>query len=119
MEYKVTRQYARDVEMPLAEFNSLADMRFFAEVKLQSDAEFHVTAIYRLYQDNQLLDEINRGKINSAGVPARYFSDEDVQNIPLNAYQVVSQELANAPTPCANFIELKDARLFIENKLPA
>lgn len=118
MQYKITRQYARDVEMPLAEFNSLGDANFFLTAKLESDAELHVTAIYRLYKDENLLNEINRDKINVFGVPARYFSEEGVQSIHPNAYKVAAQDLVNSPEPCANFIELKDARLFIERKLP-
>jgi len=119
MQHTITRQYARDVEMPLAEFNSLGDANFFLTAKLESDAELHVAAIYRLYKDGNLLNEINRGKINVSGVPTRYFSDEGIQSVHPNAYKVAAQDLVNSPEPCANFIELKDARLFIEKKLPA
>lgn len=118
MQHKITRQYARDVEMPLAEFNSLGDANFFLTAKLESDAELHVTAIYRLYKDEKLLNEINRGKLNVSGVPTRYFLEEGMQSIHPNAYKVAAQDLVNSPEPCANFIELKDARLFIEKKLP-
>lgn len=119
MQHKITRQYARDVEMPLAEFNTIGDANFFLTAKLESDAELNVAAIYRLYKGVNLLNEINRGKINVSGVPARYFSDEGIQSVHPNAYKVAAQDLINSPEPCANFIELKDARLFIEKKLSA
>jgi len=118
MQYKITRQYARDIEMPLAEFQEVADARFYLKAKLESDAAFNVTAIYRLYVDGKLLDEVNRGKINTAGIPARYFADEGIQHMKPDAYKVAAQDLVNAPVTLAHFIELKDARLFIEKKLP-
>jgi hypothetical protein len=118
MQYKITRQYARDIEMPMAEFDNVAEAKFFVKIKLESDSALHVAAIYRLYHNKELLDEINRNKITVSGVPEWYLSPKGPQSIHPNAYQVAVQDLVNAPTVCANFIELKDARLFIEKKLP-
>ncbi|MCD6039731.1 MAG: hypothetical protein K0S27_1131 [Gammaproteobacteria bacterium] len=117
MQYKITRQYARDVEMPLAEFHEAREARFFMKAKLESDAEFHVTAIYRLYNGSTLLDEVNGSKIPISVGAARYFTEE-VPGVFSDRYKVAIQDLMGAPQVSANFIELKDARLFIEKKLP-
>jgi hypothetical protein len=116
MQYKITKQYARDIEMPIAEFDLLAAARFFIKVKLECDAKLHVAAIFRLYRDKELMDEINHGKISTSGVPKRYFSDEG-WTVGMHAYQVVVQDLVHSPVLHAVFIELQDAYLFIEKKL--
>ncbi len=117
MKYKITRQYARDIELPLVEFDDQVDAQFFIKIKLESDRQLHVAAIYRLYHDKKLIDVINHGKLNVSGIPEHYFSDEGTQHIHNNAYKIDAQYLNNPATPSGNMVELKDARLFIEKKL--
>jgi hypothetical protein len=117
MQYKITRQYARDVEMPLAEFDAAADAKFFLKVKLAQDAELHIAAIYRLCKDGELLAEINKSNINVAGIPARYFLEEENQPVQPHFYKVAKQVLSSMPVFCMKFIEIKDAKLLIEKML--
>ncbi len=57
MLYKVTKQYARGSDAPVAEFNELNDAKLFIEAKLQADARLKVKITYRLFEGIELLQE--------------------------------------------------------------
>jgi hypothetical protein len=118
MQCKVTRQYARDKEILLAEFNELNHAKQFIQIKLSTDAQFNVAAIYRLFDSGKLVEEVNRGKINVAGIPPQYFIKDEIQYESLeHELQVFAQYLNKSPSKCAEFADIKDARLYIEKCL--
>lgn len=115
MKYKITKQYARDVELPLAEFCVYDDAIFFLERKILSDDEKYIKLIYRLFDNQKLLKEFNKEKINSAINVAQYASgDRDLPDS-LGSFKVSKDNLVIHVF--AAFTDLMDAELFIEDKL--
>lgn len=115
MKYKISMQYARGVENPLAEFSEQKDAEFFIERKCLSDDEKNVILIYRLFDNQKLLKEFNKEKITSRIDPAQYAEGDMYFPKSLSPYKVSKDNLtAHA---LAVFTDLSDAELFVEDKL--
>lgn len=115
MKYKVTKQYARDVETPLAEFCEYDDASFFIERKLLSDEEKNLKLIYRAFDNYKLLKEFNKEKITSPINTAQYAEGDSYLPNSLGPFKVSKDDpAANA---LAAFTDLNDAELFVEDKL--
>jgi hypothetical protein len=115
MKYKITAQYAKDEEKPLAAFCEYNDANFFLERKFLADEERGLILIYRLFENQKLLKEFNKEKITSRINAAQYAEgDRDLPD-PLGPYKISKDNLtAHA---LASFTNLKDAELYIEDKL--
>src|SRR5690349_9215851 len=113
MKYKITKQYAKDAENPLAEFCEYNDASFFLERKLLSDEEKKLIIIYRLYDNYKLLKEFNKEKISTRINTAQYA--EGNRDLPdsLGPFKV-SKDDSRSPALAA-FIDLNDAELFVED----
>jgi hypothetical protein len=120
MQYKTTRQYARDEEKPLAEFCDLNDARIFIERKLFSDEMQKLRLIYRIFNGTKLLNEFNREKFDSTIYKPQYASgDRDLPDSFLNSFKIIKEIAGTTEKSFAEFSNLNDAKLFIEAKLVA
>ena len=59
MQYKIYKQFPRDDERLCAQFNDLADAKFFLEKKVEADAALKIKVIYRLYKGHDVIQEIS------------------------------------------------------------
>lgn len=114
MKYQITKQYAKDTEKLLAEFNEYSDAIFFIERKLLSDKEKHLNLIYRLFDNQKLIKDFNKENITSKISPAQYAEGDNFLPHSLGPYHVSKDQAVN---PLAAFIDLNDAELFVEDKL--
>ncbi len=115
MKYKITKQYARDSEHPLAEFSEHQDAIFFIERKVLSDDERSLKLIYRLFDSDKLLKEFNKEKITSVISAGQYASGDRDLPISLGPFKVSKDN--SAVHAIAGFSDLEDAELFAEDKL--
>ena len=115
MKYKITKQYAHDNEKLTAEFRHVEDANFFIERKSMSDAEQKIKLIYRLFNDQQLIKEFNKEKINSIIRPGEYAEGDTYLPDNFGRYKISKTNFANEAH--AAFVELNDAELFVEDKL--
>src|SRR5690349_4910461 len=115
MKYQITRQYARDLENPFAEFTEQNDAKFFLERKLLSDNEKSQLLIYRLYENHKLISEINKEKIQTRINNAQYAEGDRDLPYSLGPFKVCKE--AVTASAIAAFSELSDAELFVEDRL--
>lgn len=115
MKYKITKQYAKDIENFLAEFSVYNDAIFFIERKLLADEEKGITLIYRLYDDQKLIKEFNKEKITSRIHSAQYAEgDRDLPDS-VGSFKVGRED--QEISILAIFTDLSDAELFVEDML--
>ena len=116
MHYKITEQYARGEEKPIAEFCELDDAQIFVTKKISNDEMQHKKIIYRLYDDSQLLKKFNPENI-SIGY-ARYAEEDlDITNTIHFLFNVMIQTGDSLERKnIANFNDGNDANLFIIGK---
>lgn len=115
MKYKITKQYAHDTEKLIAEFRDSDDAKFYLERKIISDSEKNIKLIYRLFDDQKLIKEFNKEKINSFILSGKYAAGDNFLPDSFGHYKISKDNsVAHAH---AGFIELNDAELFIEDKL--
>jgi hypothetical protein len=115
MKYKITKQYARDLETPLAEFCECDDASFFIQRKLLSDEEKRVKLIYRLFNNQTLQETFNKEKITFSVNAAQYANGDRDLPSSLSPFKVSKENsVAHA---LAAFIDKEDAELFVEDKL--
>ncbi|EKD54246.1 MAG: hypothetical protein ACD_60C00105G0004 [uncultured bacterium] len=71
MLYKITKQYARGTDIPVAEFNDMNDAKLFVSAKQEEDAKLRVKVTYRLFEGLDLLQEFTESagstSISSSG----------------------------------------------------
>lgn len=118
MQYKVTKQYARDSESPLAEFNDINDAKLFIEEKIDLDALLNTKIIFRLFDRDHLINEFNKEKINVPISRAQYAEGDAF--IPKSfsfSYKVTGQSQQAVEKPLAEFNNVEDAKIFINAKL--
>ena len=115
MRYKITEQYARGEEKVIAEFSELNDTRIFIAKKLVNAEEKNQKIIYRLYDDSELLHQLNKEKIPIAY--AKYADGNGDLNIVQFPYKVmIKTENSSEKKGIANFSDKNDASLFIINQ---
>ncbi|WP_019215422.1 hypothetical protein [Legionella tunisiensis] len=116
MRYKITEHYARGEEKLIAEFHELNEARFFIAKKplLMRKQE---KIIYRLYDDNELLHELNKASISITH--ASYAEgNSDFNNAAPLIFQVMVKTMNSLEKEIiAQFHDKHDAKLFIECKI--
>lgn len=63
MLYRVTKQYGRGGESPVAQFDNMKDAKALIQEKLLEDERFRVKATYRLWEGMDLLREFTEADI--------------------------------------------------------
>ena len=116
MSYKITEQYARGEENPIAEFSEINDAKLFITKKSAVDDEQDKQIIYRLYDDSELLQEVNKKRISIAY--AKYAEgDCDIQNSVRFSFNVKVQPPHSLERKnIAALNDKNDAELFIIGK---
>lgn len=119
MQYKITKQYSRDDELPLAEFHNLEDAQLFIDKKSAIDEKHYIKLIYRIYDPNKLLFEFNKEKINGPIKKGLYADQErDLPISFMNAFKIIIKPYPeNKKNILAEFNNINDAKIFIEAKL--
>lgn len=67
MFYKVTKKYGQGPETPGESFKTLDEAVAFAQQSAESDAAMKIQTIYRIYEFDDLLREIDSTKIEIGG----------------------------------------------------
>jgi hypothetical protein len=88
MLYRVTKQYTRGGDTPVAEFNDANDAKLFINARLELDARLKVKVIYRLFESGELIEEFSessseQGSASSSGAGTQQRSS--FQPTPFNA----------------------------------
>lgn len=116
MNYKITGQYARGEEKPIAEFHQLNDANIFLDKKISNDEIQHKKLVYRLYDESELLKKFNNEEIS---VTYAQYEDGDSDFInPMPFIFNVVMQIANSieRNSIANFNDENDANLFVMGK---
>lgn len=117
MQYKISKQFAKDSESSLAEFNELNNARLFIDAKISSDETKNVILIYRLFDNEKLLNEFNKDKFNIPIARAQYA--EGYVDLPqrfASPFNVMKKsDIGNILI--GKFCAIDDAKIFIEAKL--
>ena len=113
MNYKITEHYARGEEKLIAEFNELKEARFFITKKSSIDEPERKKVIYRLYDDQELLCELNRESISVTH--AKYAEGNgDFNNATPFIFQVMIKTMDSLERKAiAQFNDKNDAILFV------
>lgn len=116
MNYKITEQYSRGEEKVIAAFAELHDARFFIITKSSIDDEERKKIIYRIYDDCDLLHEVNTASI-STGYSKYAEGNGDLNNTAPFIFQVrIGTADSLERTEIAQFHIKTDANLFITSK---
>ncbi|WP_115222792.1 hypothetical protein [Legionella donaldsonii] len=117
MRYKITEHYARGEEKLIAAFNKFNEARLFMAQKASIDEEAKKKIIYRLYDDNELLHELN--KTNISITHAHYAEGNgDLNNAAPFIFQVMAKTAESLEKEMiAQFNDKKDAKLFVVCKI--
>lgn len=117
MKYKMTEQYAKGEEKPLAEFSDLNDAKLFVAGKSYSDEVAHERRIYRLYDTDQLLAEFNKEKIQAIIERAQFAEgDRDLPDSLSLPFKITRRLENKKEIVLAGLDTIEDANLFIANK---
>jgi hypothetical protein len=116
MTYNMTEQYARGEEKPIASFNELNDATNFMAKKSSIDEGERKKAIYRLYDDTDLLQQLNRDGIITSNA-AYADGNRDFDTMPPFACKVMFQLVDTTERKSiASFNDKNNAKLFVINK---
>jgi hypothetical protein len=112
MKYKVTKHYLKTKEGLIAAFSDLNDARVFIAKKITHDEMNRTKTIYRIYDDNELVQEFNN--------EVQAFSDPEDAETYSNAQFIfnVRVQLQNSleRITIAYFNDKEDADLFVTGK---
>lgn len=115
MNYTITEQYAKGEERILAEFDEWRDASLFITKKAAKNEEEKKKALYRLYHEDDLVQELNKESISTGF--ARYAEGNgDLDNPSLFSFQVLLIREDLTRTLTAQFINRKDCLWFITIK---
>lgn len=116
MNYTITEHYARGEEKPIAAFNELNNSRLFITKKSSIDEDESKKVIYRLYDDHELVQQINIENISTSH--ARYAEGNgDFNSFDQFIYVVMIQTMDSQERKMlAQFNNKDDALLFIVSK---
>ncbi len=119
MDYIITEHYARGEEKPIAAFNELNEAKLFMTKKSAIDEKEKKQVIYRLYEDDELLQELNKENISTTH--AKYAEGNgDFNNTPPFIFQVMIKTTDSLERKkIAQFDDKNDAYLFIVSKYEA
>lgn len=116
MNFKITEQYSRGEEKLIADFAQLHDAKIFLTKKSFIDDEERKKIIYRIYDDSDLLHELNNANI-STGYSKYAEGNGDLSNTAPFIFQVRSGTAERIEL--AQFYVKTDASLFIAGKFEA
>lgn len=116
MEYKITEQYARGEEKPIAEFIEINDANIFMIKKLVNNDLENKKIVYRIYDDSELLQEFNKDNILIAY--AQYADgNSEISSVIGFLFNIMMSNTSSLDRiPIANFNDRNDANLFIACK---
>lgn len=116
MEYKITEQYARGEENPIAEFIEINDANIFMIKKLANNDLENKKIVYRIYDDSELLQEFNKDNISIAY--AQYADgNSEISNVVDFIFNIMMGNTSSLDRiAIANFNDRNDANLFIACK---
>ncbi|KTD40498.1 hypothetical protein [Legionella parisiensis] len=115
MRYKITEQFARGEEKVIAEFNEFKDTHIFIAKKAANADLEKQKIIFRLYDDSDLLHQINRENISVSY--AKYAEGNgDLNLIQFPFHAMIKTQNALKKRAIANFNDKNDANLFIISK---
>ena len=116
MNYKITSHYARGEEQFIAEFIQLNDAQFFIKKRAAIDEIERKQIIYRLYDDQELVHELNTENISITH--ANYAEDNrDFNNAAPFIFHVMIKTFNSEDGKIiAQFRDKKDAGLFVDYK---
>ncbi len=113
MQYKITRQSEKDIETFFAEFNDMHDALIFIQAKVNQDDQLRMKRIYRLFENGNLKKDFN-----TAGIAIDYdlapYAEEDKD---ISATTARPYKVQESGTTTSQFIDLNDAKLFIDKKI--
>lgn len=116
MIYRITEHYARGEEKLIAEFYVLNDAQFFMRIKASINEDLRKQIIYRLYNDYELLHELNTENISVTHAKYAESNDDFNNTIPFT-YQVMVKPISTLiAKTIAQFNDKNDAILFITRK---
>ena len=116
MNYKVTEQYPRSKEKLIGEFGDFNDLQFFLSIKLLHDEEEHKKRIYRIYDESDLLHEINRDHLSVVQAQSVEF-DLDLMNDALFLFSVVYElSMSGEKRVLGRFQDTQEAYALIDGK---
>lgn len=119
MSYKITEQYSRGEEKLIASFVQLHDAKLFMTKKSSADDEERKKIIYRIYDDYDLLHELNNANI-STGYSRYAEGNGDLNNAAPFIFQVMIGTVSSVERKSiAQFYVKTDASLFITSKFEA
>jgi hypothetical protein len=113
MNFKMTEHYARGEEKLIAAFSELNEATHFLTKKASLNEVERKKIIYRLYDDGELLHELNTE--NSSSIHAKYAEGNgDFSNAALLTFQVLIKTFDSLEKKTiAQFNDTSDAYLFI------
>lgn len=120
MQYQVTRQYAKDKELPLAEFTNRQVAVNFIRLESDRDEQEMRIRIYRLYENGKLSQEYNVERLEVACSRAQYArGDSDLPEPFVEPFRVIQVTPDDAKTLIAKFLTIDEARNFVESMFKA
>lgn len=119
MQYQVTRQYAKDKELPLAEFTDRQFAVNFIAFNSERDYQEKCIRIYRLYENGKFTQEYNIERLAVSHLRAQYASgDSDLPDPFVEPFRIMRVTLDNTQTLIAKFTSIDQARDFVELIFP-
>jgi len=113
MNYKITKQYARSEETLIAELEEFNEAILFMSKKSSIDEEERKKIIYRLYDDQTLLHELNKENISITRAVYADGISELINTAPFS-FQVMFKTMNSLERKViAQFNEKNDANLFV------
>lgn len=109
MQFQVTRQYAREKELPLAEFAHRAHAVTFIQGQTDKDLQANFVRIYRLYENGRLTQEYNLNHLDITCARAQFaVGDVDLPEPFAEPFRTLKER-----SIIAKFIEIETARWFL------
>lgn len=112
MNYNVTAHYARGEEKLIAEFNELDDAKVFMTKKASIDDEEGKKVIYRVYNDHELLHELNKENLSITHAKYAEGNGDFNHTVPFIFRVMINTVNSLERKTIAQFIDLNDANLF-------
>lgn len=113
MQFKATKQFAREDEKPFAEFKELVHAELFIQNKIAADNMQSTKLVYRIYQNDKLLRELNKEQLKVPLKPGQYAEGDNFMPrslaLPFSVF-----EQANS---LGTFESEEDAKLFAQGLL--
>ena len=70
MSYNITKQFGTGREIPDRNFTKLDEAKIYVQQSAESDAAMKINCIYRIYEFDDVVHEVNSAKIDLSSKPA-------------------------------------------------